>query len=127
VQDVPRIPFRDARNQRTDVGYGRFQRTPHGQDRRFSGLRTAATRHACWRTRAVILTRLLVTRAGLCNDQGVGAGGAKRQQRDDDGEGEPPHLLILAFARLRSCRPGPLAMSVTTVSLLAVQETAAYF
>ena len=86
VQDVARTRFRDARNQRTDVGDRGFERTRHGQDRRFSGLRAAATRHAGWRTRAVILARLLVTRAGLCNDQGVGAGGAERQQRDDDCE-----------------------------------------
>jgi hypothetical protein len=114
VQDVARTRFTDARNQRTDVGYGGFERTPYGQDCRFSGLRAAATRHAGWRTRTVILTRLLVTRAGLCNDQGVRAGGAERQQRDDKGEREPPHLLILAFAR------------DTTGSPLAVQESAVH-
>lgn len=106
MQDVARIRFRDARNQRTDVGYRGLERTPHRQDHRFSGLRAAATRHAGWRTRTVILTRLLVTRAGLCNDQGIDAGGAERQQRDDEGESEPPHLLILAFADFDRCRPG---------------------
>ena len=57
----------------------------------FDRLRAAATCHAGWRTPAVILTRLRVTRAGLRNDQGVGTRGAERQQRDDDGEGELPH------------------------------------
>jgi hypothetical protein len=62
----------------------------------FDRLRAAATGHAGWRTGTVILTRLLVTRAGLCNDQGVGAGGAERQQRHDDCEGEPPHEASVA-------------------------------
>ena len=97
MQDVARTRFRDARNKRTVVGYRGFERTPDGQDCRFGGLRAAATRHAGWRTRAVILTRLLVTRAGLCNDQGVGAGGTEGQQRDDDGESEPPHRSSVAF------------------------------
>ena len=74
MQDIARTRSADARNQRTDVGYGRFERTAHGQDCRFSGLRAAATRHAGWRTRAVILTRLLVAHAGLCNDQAKAPG-----------------------------------------------------
>ena len=106
MQDVARIRFRDARNQRTDVGYGGFERTSHGQDRGFSRLRAAATRHAGWRTRTVILTRLLVTHAGLCNDQGEGARGADSQQRHDDCEGEPPHCSSVASSGLTGgCRP----------------------
>ena len=98
MQDVARTCFRDARNQRSDVGDRNFKRTRHREKRRFSALCAAATRDAGWRTGAVILTRLLVTCARLRNDQGVGAGGAERQQRNDDGEAEPPHLIILAFA-----------------------------
>ena len=40
----------------------------------FDRLGAAATRHAGWRTRAVILTRLLVAHAGLCNDQAKAPG-----------------------------------------------------
>jgi len=65
----------------------------------FDRLRAAATRHAGWRARAVILTRLRVTRAGLRNDQSVGAGGAERQQGDDDCKSEPPHQASVALVR----------------------------
>ena len=74
----------------------------------FDRQRAAATRHAGWRTCADILTRLLVTRAGLRNDQGVGAGGAERRQGDDDREGEPPHQASVALVR-----PEPLTPSLT--------------
>lgn len=87
-------------------------------------LRATATRHASWRTRAVVLTRLLVTRAGLCHDQGVDAGGTERQQRYDDCEGEAPHQLILALAQ-RACRRGPFSMSDYRKGAVSGRETGA--
>ena len=45
------------------------------------------------------LSRLFVAGAGLVDDEARNAGGAERQQPDDDGEGEPPQAPILALDR----------------------------
>lgn len=120
MQDVARTRFRDARNQRTDAGHNGFQQTDHEQDHRLSGLRAATTRHAGRRTLAIILSRLLETRAGLSNDQSVSAGGAEGQQRNDDGEHAPAHRSILAFWLYPTLVVGPQRRSA---SQMTVQET----
>ena len=108
MQDLVRVRQWHARNEGNHLSDRNFGGRGRGQAHRLSRLGAASTGNTGWGTRAVLLTRPLVTRAGLCNDQAVGAGGAERQQRDDDGEGEPPHLMILALARMPLVSPGPV-------------------
>ena len=99
MQDVARSRFREARNERAEVGDRSFEGTGDRHGRGFSSLRATTARDAHRRTRAVILARLLVTGARLCNDQGVDTGGTESQQGDDDCEGEAPHSASVALAR----------------------------
>ena len=46
--------FRQARNERADVGDGSLERTGHREQRGLSGLRAAAARHACRRAGSVV-------------------------------------------------------------------------
>ena len=95
MQDLVGVRQWHAKNEGNYLSEQNFGGRGREQAHRLSRLGAASTGNTGWRTRAVLLTRPLITRAGLCNDQGVGAGDAERQQRDHDGEGKPPHNLSL--------------------------------
>src|SRR5690606_27105221 len=97
VQDVERIGAGDARKDSDDVGNRNVWRTAYRDGNGHCSLCTAAARDASRRATTVVLTLTgeLVAGAWLSRDQGGQTRCAQCEQRDDDGEGEPPHAVIV--------------------------------
>jgi hypothetical protein len=106
VEDVARAGFREVRNERTDVGDGRFERDCHWHHGRLNGLCAATARDACGRARGILAPRLFVAGTGLTGDQRREPRSTERQYADDDGEHEPPHHASLALGRTRRVSEG---------------------